>query len=54
MIPVFLNRDSEIKNVDEILKDRDLTKILKIEIKRIKSDDEFVTVFVVNDISKFF
>ena len=36
------------------MKDRDLTKILKIEIKRIKTDEEYVTVFVVNDISKFF
>jgi len=39
VVPVFLNRDSEIKSVEEIMKNRDLTKILKIEIKRIKTDD---------------
>lgn len=53
MIPVFL-KEEDNKKADDIVQDRDLTKILKIEIKRIRTEDQFVQVFVVSDISKFF
>ena len=41
VIPVFL-KEEDHKKVDDIVQDRDLTKILKIEIKRIMTEDQFV------------
>lgn len=46
--------DLDQNKVNEMYHNKDLTKVLKIEIKRIKNGDEFMQAFVINDISKFF
>ena len=43
MIPDFNKPDTFLsKNVEDLKHNRDLTKVLKIEIKRIETDEKFV------------
>ena len=52
--PALLNNDSEIKSEEDLKENRNICKVIKVEVKRVKIENDFIQMFMVTDLSAIY